>query len=351
MNKKKISLILIAVLGALLLTSCSAGLSGSSWPGISTNGDTVYVANSFSVYAVRASDGSEIWRYPEKPTKAMFFAAPVLADGQLIVGDYKNLLTSLNPSNGSVNWTFEAKGPWIADPLVVDGTIYAANGDHNLYALDMNGQLIWKFAAEKALWSHPVGNGDTIYQASMDHFLYAIDMKTGKQKWATDLGGAVIYSPTLSEDGVVYLATLAREVMAVDTQTGKILWQRKFEESLWSQPALAGDKLFLGDLSGKAYAISAADGSDIWTQTLTDPVMGKPTVTADSVIFATENGTLIATNIDGERLWTKTVEGKLYTGPIPMDDRYLVGVALGESPIMMINSAGQDVWTFIPPKK
>lgn len=338
------------ILASLLLASCSMGLSGSSWPGVSTNGDTVYVANSTYVYAIRASDGSQIWRYPEKATKAMYFASPVLADGQLLVGDYQKILHSLNPSNGNENWRFEAGGPWIASPLVVDGTIYAPNGDNNLYALDMNGNVLWQFTAEKALWSQPVGNGDTVYQASMDHNLYAVDMATGKQKWATDLGGAVIYSPTLSDDGIIYLATLARTVIAIDTANGDILWSRKFEESLWSQPALYEDKLFLGDLSGKVFAISAENGSDIWTQTLTDPVTGKPTVTDDSVIFATENGSLFAMTLEGERKWSKTVEGKLYTGPIPLDDKLLIGVALGDSPLVMVNSAGQDVWTFIPPK-
>src|SRR5574340_635396 len=132
MNKKKITLNLIVVLAALLLSSCTSGLSGSSWPGISTNGDTVYVANSYYVYAINASTGSMAWRFPEKPTKAMYFAAPVLVDGQLIVGDYKNFLHSLDSSNGSEKWSFEAKGPWIAEPLVVDGTIYAPNGDNNL---------------------------------------------------------------------------------------------------------------------------------------------------------------------------------------------------------------------------
>ncbi|MHB0924599.1 MAG: PQQ-binding-like beta-propeller repeat protein [Bellilinea sp.] len=350
MNKKKITLIFIVILASLLLASCSSGLSGSSWPGIFTNGDTVYLANMAYVYAIRASDGSQIWRYPEKATKAMYYASPVLVDGQLIVGDYQKVLHSLNPTNGSENWRFEADGPWIASPLVMDGIIYAPNGDQNLYALDLNGNLLWQFTAEKALWSQPVGNGDTVYQASMDQFLYAIDMKNGTKKWETDLGGAVIYSPTLSDEGVIYLSTLAREVIAINSKNGDVLWRRQFEENLWSQPALYEDKVFVGDLSGNAYAISNADGTNIWTQTLTDPVTGKPTVTSDSVIFATENGSLFAMNFDGERLWSKTFEGKLYTGPILMDDKLLVGVALGESPLKMINAASQDVWTFIPPK-
>ena len=350
MNKRKITLISTVILAAILLTACSSGLSGSSWPGISTNGDTFYLANSAHVYAIRATDGSQIWRFPDKPTRTMYFAAPALVDGQLIVGDYQKILHSLNPATGSENWTFTAKGPWIASPLIVESTIYAPNGDGNLYALDLNGKQIWKFTAQRALWSQPVGDGNTIYQASMDKNIYAIDPATGSLKWSKSLGGAVIYSPTLSDDGTLYVATMARELIALNTATGDIIWQRLFDESLWSQPALHEDTLFFGDLGGKAYGINRLDGKDIWAQALNEPVTGKPTITEDSVVFATENGTLAAFSFTGERKWTETVTGKLYNGPVLFNDKLLVGVALGESPLVLKTNLGQNVWSFIPPK-
>jgi outer membrane protein assembly factor BamB len=350
MNKRKKTLIFTVILAALLLTSCSSGLSGSSWPGISTNGDTFYVANMAHVYAIRATDGSQIWRFPEKAARVMYFAAPVLVDNQLITGDYQKILHSLNPATGAENWTFEANGPWIASPLVVNDTIIAPNGDGTLYALDLNGNLKWKFTAKRALWSQPVGNSDTVFQASMDKTIYAVDMATGSLKWSKDLGGAVIYSPTLSDDGMLYVTTLARELIALSTDDGEIQWRRKFEESLWSQPVIHEDNLFFGDLSGKAYSVSRMDGTDIWTQALNEPVTGKPTVTEDSVVFATENGTLVALSFTGDRLWSKTIEGKLYNGPVQFNDKLLIGIALGESPLKLVTTAGQDVWTFIPPK-
>ena len=351
MNKRKTTLIFTLILATVLLTSCSAGLSGSSWPGISTNGDTFYVANLAHVYAIRATDGSMIWRYPEKASRTMYFAAPVLVENQLIAGDYQKILHSLNPTSGTENWSFQANGPWIASPLVANDTIFAPNGDGSLYALDLNGNLKWKFTATRALWSQPVGNGDTVYQASMDKTIYAIDMATGELKWSKDLGGAVIYSPTLSTDGTLYVATLARELIAVNTADGEILWRRKFTESLWSQPAIHEDTLFFGDLSGKAYGVSRTDGADIWTQSLTEPVTGRPTVTEESVVFATENGNLVALSFTGERLWSKTIEGKLYNGPVQFEDKLLIGIALGDSPLKLVTTAtGQDVWTFIPPK-
>jgi outer membrane protein assembly factor BamB len=352
MKKNKFKLILLVIVAAMLLSSCSGALlSGSSWPGVSSNGDTLYVAYMNHVYAVRVSDGSMLWRFPESSGRSMFFATPVLADSQLLVGDYDSNLHSLDPNTGVERWVFsEANGDWIASPLVVNDMILAPNGDHNLYALAMNGSLLWKFTTENALWSRPISDGEFVYQASMDHNLYAINLRDGSKVWSLELGGAVIYSPTLSEDGTIYISTLARNLLAIDAATGQVKWQRSFEENLWAQPALNDDRLYFGDLSGQVYALSSTDGSNIWTQNVGQPVTGQPTIMNTTVIFPTEEGSLIAMSLNGDRLWSKTVEGKLYTGPVVSGDRLAVGITGGSDFLKLIGDNGLDIWTFVPPK-
>lgn len=344
--------VLLVLVATMMLTACSGQLSGTSWPGISTTDETIYVAYLNRIYAVRSQDGSVIWQYPEKAGRETYFAAPVIADGHLIAGDYQNTLISLDPASAGLQWSFtQAKGKWIASPLIVDGKILAPNGDATLYALDLNGNLLWQFATEQALWSRPVSDGQRVYQASMDHHIYALDLDTGAEIWSVDLGGAVLYSPTLSDEGVLYISSLKRNLVALSTEDGSILWERSFEKDLWTQPALADGKLFFGDVAGKVYAISAADGADIWSQALNEPVIGRPTETADGIVFPTENGSLYALSFSGERLWSRTFDGKIYTGPTPIGDQLAVGIAQGKEFLKLINaSTGQDVWTFVAPK-
>jgi len=351
MKYKKFTLILIVLLSAVLLSSCSGQLTGTSWPGISTNNDTVYVSYLNRIYAVRSNDGSVVWQYPAKAGRDSFFAAPVVADGNLIAGSYQNVLVSLDPNTGSVKWTFDqAKGKWIASPLVVDGKIFAPNGDFTLYALDLNGTLLWKFPTKQALWSRPVSDSTYIYQASMDHFVYAIDINTGAKVWSLDLGGAVLYSPTLTPDGFLYVSTLARNLIAINTADGKIAWQRSFDSDLWMQPAFADGKLFFGDIAGKVYAVSAQDGSDVWSQAVNVSVIAPATEISNGIVFATENGSLIAMSFTGERLWSRTFDGALYTGPTQVGSNLAVGITKGKEFLKLINDSGQDVWSFVPPK-
>ncbi|MEW6178436.1 MAG: PQQ-binding-like beta-propeller repeat protein [Chloroflexota bacterium] len=352
MKTNKVILVSLFLLGTILLTACGAPLSGSSWPGIGSNGDVLYVANMQHVYAVRVADGSMVWKYPEKAGRQMFFAAPVLADDQLLVGDYENIFHSLDPNTGAEKWTFtQAQGDWIASPLVVGDVILAPNADHFLYALSRDGSLLWKFETGRALWAQPVSDGEVVYQASMDHKLYAINIRDGSLVWSVDVGGAVIYSPTLDvEERTIYLTTLARNLMAINTDDGSIRWQRQFEGGMWTQPALNEGRLYLGDLQGTVYALSAADGSNIWSQKVEQPVTGKATIVDNRVIFPTENGSLIAMTLEGERLWSRSFEGKLYTGPVVAGDRLAVGIAEGKEFLKMVSLDGQDLWTFVPPK-
>ena len=351
MNKNKKFLLVLVLLLVLLMTSCTSAITGSSWPGITSNDGTLFVAYSTQVYAIKSTDGSTLWKFPEKAGRTLFFAAPVLAGDQLLVGDYDNILHSLNPQTGAENWTFtQAKNDWIASPLVVGDTILAPNSDHNLYALTTSGQVKWTFAAQKALWSKPVSDGTTVYQASMDHHLYAIDLATGKQVWSLELGGAVPYSPSMAEDGTLFLTTLANKLVAVDSTNGKISWESQFDASLWSQPLIVKDHLYFGDLDGNIYSVAAADGSTTWTQNVGEPVTGEPTLDGDNILFPTENGDLIAVNQNGERQWSVNFSGQLYTGPVVVGDRLAVGINNKESFLSMINTSGQTIWNYVPTK-
>ncbi len=142
MNKSKITLFFSIIVISLLVTACSGAAPGS-WPGLTVNQDTAFVADASFVYSVKLSDGTLAWKYPAAATAGQsFYAPPVLSpDGkQLLVGDYATTLTSLDPTNGNMIWSFkDAKGRWIGSPLMTADTIFAPNADDNLYALDFQG--------------------------------------------------------------------------------------------------------------------------------------------------------------------------------------------------------------------
>jgi len=207
---KKLLIIMVAVMLSALLSGCSASaMRSNSWSGLSVDAEKAYIANGSFVYAINLNNGSQAWQYPAEKadTKESFFATPVLTeDGQLLIAGAgtNHSLVSLNPANGSTNWTFDkSEGIWIASPIAVDEMIYAPNTDGKLYAFDLDGNFLWAKHIGGTLWSQPVSDGEFIYINSLDHHLYAFSLRTQDIAWKTEVGGAIPGSPVLGADGTL----------------------------------------------------------------------------------------------------------------------------------------------------
>ncbi len=352
MKNKKIIVIFLILVAAILLSSCTGSMAASSWPGISGNEDTVFAAYANRVYSLRLKDGSLNWRYPEKIEAAKtFFAQPAISSDSIYVGDYKNTFYSLNAASGSMNWQFlGAKNRYIGGAVIAGDLILAPNADHHLYALDKQGTLVWSFESGEPLWSSPLVENGVVYLSSMDHSLYALDLKSGKKIWQAVLGGAIVYSPSMDADNL-YVATMANEVVAVRKSDGKVVWQNMATDGLWSQPAIHEGVAFYGDFSGKIYAVSTENGKLIWDYSMGEMVSGAPAIMPNGVVFAGEQGKLVALDFDGNLLWNRTVDGKLYTGPVVVDGQLILGIVQGDAVIRTFNFEGSEIWPpFIPAK-
>lgn len=340
----------------LLLNACSGSSTiPNSWPGLSASGQVAYLAYHTQVYAINTSTGAQQWSYPAEPNnRFQFYAEPVLSsDGQLIVGGYHHILYSLDAESGQLNWEFsQAKNRYIGSPLITEKGIYAPNADKNLYALDLNGNLRWSFMTKGEIWGKPVASqdGKTIYLTSLDHTVYAIDAESGKMLWNTaDLGGAVLGTPALGEDGTLYVGTLGSEVFALDSQSGSIRWKVSTEGWVWSGIALDNDRLYFGDLNGNLYALQAKDGSLVWqvkSEQLDGPIVATPLIYKDTLYLATESGTLYALNREGNIQWSQPIGGKLYTTPVTADDLLLVSPMNAEEILVAMTMDGVRKWSF-----
>jgi outer membrane protein assembly factor BamB len=325
----------LAVLLAVVLSGCSGGaMTGSSWPGVTLDGDTGYVAYGPNVFAIDLPTGNEIWRFPQEPDRDQtFYAPPALAgNGLIIVGGYDDIIYALQQDGSRVDvaWTFEESGDdIIAGPIVVEDMVLVPSSDGKLYALDVNtGEPVWEqpFTARAALWSSPIIDEDHIYLGSLDHYLYALDLSSGELLWEIDLGTAIADSPTLT-NGFLIVGTFGQEVDAVDLETGQIAWTFEAEDSVWGNPSVNGDVAFVGDVSGLVYAVNVEDGSEIWRQQVDGAVAASPLATDGIVYVVTEIGLVYPLDAsDGTILWDDlpNLEGRLLADPFIFEDELLL---------------------------
>lgn len=341
MNTKRFALILLALFGMLLLSSCGTPSAvGSTWPGLAADSETAYIADGSMLYAVRLRDSAEIWTFPAKAdAKTAFYSTPILlGDGRMVVGSVgtdhclyviDTTKVSADTKTPDANCFFAAaKDRWIAPPLVVGSTVYAPNNDGTLYVVDLSsGELLWslELGGGAYLWSTPVTDGTNIYVSSLDHHLYAVNIERHAIAWSTDLKASLPSSPALSADGTaLFVGSFASKVHAIATADGGILWEAEAKNWVWGSPAVDADVVYAGDIDGQFYALDASSGKIIWNAQPADAITGSPLVLGDMLVVTTESGEIFAYGKDGKQLWPASIQGKLYTPAVQSGDLLLV---------------------------
>ncbi len=355
----------LLLVSPLLLTGCSGGaFAASSWPGLTIEKSTLYVADGPAVYAIDVESGGELWRFPVEPDRLLsFYAPPAVTDGGLvIVGGYDNKVYALDAETGSASaWAsaFEdAKDRIIGSPLIVGDMILVPSADGRLYAIDVDsGEQVWDkpFQASKdpgPLWSSPVVEGQTVYLASLDHHVYAIDLSSGEEIWRTiDLGGAISDSPTLS-DGLVLVGTFGESLVAIDSADGAVQWTFETAGWVWSSAVVFDGVAYFGDTSGIAYAVEVENGNELWQKTIDGSIGASPAVDENGVYFVTETGVVHAANpSSGGAVWPNdaNLEGKLLSDPILHDGQLFLGTIAQECTVYAVDiDSGRSGCFFSP---
>lgn len=231
------------------------------------------------LYALRASDGKELWHIAD------FSGGGATVVGDVVyVGNLANQLCAIGAEDGHELWCFDAGHPLndIYVPAVVNRTVYAGSTDGNVYAVDAaTGDLLWSYATNGYVDGPAVVDG-VVYAPSWDNNLYALDSATGVLLWKFATGGFVTCTPAVA-DGVVYLGSNGGNVYALDAFTGTELWSTLTGPCFGSSPALANGVVFIGG-DDNVYALDAATGKLLWSYATGNTVQSSPAV-ADGVVY------------------------------------------------------------------
>lgn len=344
-----------------LLSGCATGATiASSWPGISADETTVYVAYNNAVSAIDLENGVERWHYPaEAERNRSFYATPlVTADGQIVVGGYDHTVTVLDAESGAEIWRFtETTARIIGSPTAAGSLVLVPSADHHLYALDLETrQVAWTFETEQALWTAPLVDGETVYLPSMDHNLYAIRLSDGAEIWRADLGGGSVDTPTLVE-GTLLAGTFGNGLQAVSANTGAILWSFETVGWIWGNPTAADGLVYFGDVAGWVYSLRlGSSGEEISRFQPDGPVASSPAYGDDRIFISTESGTVYArTASTGDPIWEQSIglTSRLYTDPLLVGDVLLVASTTARQSDAILTAfdaaSGARRWVFPPP--
>jgi len=252
---------------------------------------------------------------------------------------------ALDALTGGLKWKFKTGDVVHSSPAVADGTLFIGSWDTYLYALDAaTGKEKWRFKTgedhetynQTGIQASPVVAGGMVYFGCRDSNFYAVDVKSGKQLWTFSNKGSWVINSAAVRLGRVYFATSDTGLLeALDAQTGAVAFTIDFNHwPMFSSPAIAGHMLYLGSHQGRLLAIDLSTQKLAWSfeteaakkngPAFTDPkgapnyaaafadsfyddivsgiqklfslgaILSSPTVSGDTILFGSTDGSLYA---------------------------------------------------------
>lgn len=359
-----------------LLVACGRGFGNTTWPGLSTDGEKVFVAYGPQVLAYDIETQSLVWSFPEERSTVQFFAAPSVADERVVFGDFgasggffsPGVVVSVyaleDTESGTPNtlWVDDdiATDKIVAPALQADGRVFVGTSDNYVIALDSEtGALLWRFETGHSIWGQPAYRDGVLFVSSLDKTIYAINTESGEEIWQKVVTGALPSRPVLNSD-LVYITGFDSQVHALNIESGEEQWAVSAEDWTWGAPTLADGVLYFTDIKGNVYAVNAATGNEIWTQPIGTRVQTSPMVADDFVYIASEDnsteepqGVLIALGVeDGEEIWRKTAPAPLHTTPVVVDDSVIVALQSESALLISFDRVdGTQQWVIPPPEQ
>jgi outer membrane protein assembly factor BamB len=207
---------------------------------------------------------------------------------RVFVGSSDHGLYAVRAIDGSTLWRFETAGIVASEPLYDprEDVVYFGSNDGALYKLRAaDGKMLWRFYSAAEITRVPVLDGDVLYVTNANDTLIAIDPRTGKHRWhqkQPSAGGMEIagYAGVAVYGDKVFTAFSDGRVMAFRKRDGAPMWEARLTTaveqtrdalSYWDADAtpvvavIDGEPLvFAASYEGGVFALGADSGMQHW---------------------------------------------------------------------------------------
>ena len=294
---------------------------------------------------VDRATGKQAWAYTDAEMKTVY-STPVVAGGRVFVGEGLHTdpdcrLLCLDATTGQKLWEKRTTSHTEGAPAVADGKVYFSAGDDGLYCLTTDGGEVWHFRGrEQGLHVDSpvvVANG-RVYAGSGYQTLaaFALDAATGQPVWRKELPLRSFGQPLVLADQVIYglgtgnlsfdLSTEpepgranevkpAGAVVCLDAATGDEVWTHDLPRSVHTHLSADGRAVFAACRDGWVYALSRADGRQLWRFSYAQPITTGTAAAAYTrfgfgvaVYSASPTGGVYAHDpLSGKLLWSRDI--------------------------------------------
>lgn len=249
-----------------------------------------------------------------------------------------------------------------AAPLVVGQRLYVATSRQTgvLIYDRSSGVLLSRIETVGTVEAAPIYDAETgdLFVADTEGMIYRFDPE-GEARWSYEADEAILTSVTVGE-GQVFFRTVGDQVGAISAEDGSWIWSYGREAPPdstilgTSKVALAGGHAVAGFADGAVVALSLEDGTVAWEIPLSNPdarwkdVDVAVLLDASCLLLSTYEGpTMCVQPETGAGVWTQEIAA--VAEPLVLDDR-LILPGLGGKMSAVDRQTGELLWTWEAPK-
>jgi len=163
--------------------------------------------------------------------------------------------------------------------------------------------------------------------------------------WSYTTGDALWSSPAVA-NGRVFVGSLDHKVYCLNATTGKQLWNYTTGLGVLSSPAVADGRVFVGSDDHKVYCLNATTGGLHWSYTTGDSVDSSPAVVGGRVYIGSWDCKIYCLNAsNGMHLWNYTTGDFVYSSPAVVGGRVYIGSY--DNKVYCLNATtGGHLWNY-----
>ena len=284
--------------------------------GVSYDNGKVYATNGVGdAGAFDAGTGKQLWKVrPGGPLRG----APSVGSGNVYVMSQDNQLYALKETNGEQIWSasgslenaavFGAAAPALGQGTVVAGF---SSGELSAYRYE-NGRAVWQDSLSRTsittsvaslvdIDASPVIDQGRVYAVGQGGRMVAMDILTGQRLWELNIAGTK--TPWIAGEWL-FVVTEDSKLLCIARNSGKVRWltqlaryknvKKKDKPIGWSGPVLAGGRLILTSTQGDVQNVAVADGAVGTSSKLNTTIYQAPIVADNTLIVLTDGGRLVA---------------------------------------------------------
>ena len=177
-------------------------------------------------------------------------------------------------------------------------------------------KVTFRFASAPAVSAAPAFVSPMLYVPGEDGVLSAIDLQTQHTEWSFRANGPILASPAIRGDLVVF-GTVTGTIYGLKRTDGTVKWSFHREGIIAGSAVLSDDQAFLPLGNGSVECVNLSDGRSVWSSSIdASRIIQTPAMSSGTLYVTSVGGTIAAVNgLDGRLLWTRHLDDGIPSGP------------------------------------